>query len=116
MEYAPIIVVLALIAADILSGLISASATGSFKSSVMREGAFHKAGEILLMFFMVGLEYALPYVGVEIDVPLVSVTAGYLGIMEIGSIFENIAKLNPALSSFIEDIKNKISGGKNDGV
>ena len=48
------IVVAASILADIVTGLLKAFYTKSFKSSVMRQGLFHKLGELLA----VGILYA----------------------------------------------------------
>lgn len=49
MNIAPVIVVLIFIAFDVLTGWLKAFSTGTTNSSIMREGLFHKIGELLAM-------------------------------------------------------------------
>lgn len=57
------IVVAAAILADIITGLLKAFYTKSFKSSVMRQGLFHKLGELIAIGVLYGAQIALPRVG-----------------------------------------------------
>lgn len=118
MDARPMIIVAALIVVDFFTGLFYAIYSKTFKSSVMREGGGHKLAELLAMGMLYALEYALPMLGVSLPLPLVSCGAVYLALMEIGSIFENLGKVNPEISAFLNDTLKKIKHeeGGDDGV
>lgn len=80
---------------DVVTGLIKALKTRSFNSSIMKEGMFSKSGSILLIILGLIGEYSINYIDLGITVPLVTVFCGYISLMEIGSIIENIGQLNP---------------------
>lgn len=94
------------ITADIITGVISALATGKFESRIMREAIPHKLGEVFAMLMCCGCEYALPLVGIEIPM-ITKIMAGYLIIMEIGSLIENIGEMNPELVKPLQNIFKK---------
>lgn len=96
-----IIIVLVAIAADIVTGLIVVLYNKEFKSSIMREGLFHKVGEVCAIALLYGVEYVQPIIGIDIGLPLFAAGCGYLVLMEVGSILENIRKFTPSLSSII---------------
>ena len=99
-----IVAVLVFILLDFASGWMQAIKNGIFQSSVMREGIWHKAGELMLIVLGIACEYFLPWLGVEITVPIVKGICVYLCIMELASIVENIGaafpELQKALSKF----------------
>lgn len=97
-----VIIVLVAIAADIVTGLIAALYKREFKSSVMREGLFHKIGEVCAVALLYGVEYAQPIIGIDTGLPLFAVGCGYLVLMEVGSILENIGKFAPGLPDIIK--------------
>lgn len=96
------VVVLCFIALDVISGLIGAIKTKNYKSSVMREGLFHKLGEILAIAFSYGCEYAFPIVGITVNIPIAQSVLIYIIIMETGSILENISIISPELRKVLE--------------
>lgn len=102
------VIVFAFIVADIATGLIKAIATHSYSSSVMREGLFHKLGEIVCLIFGVLCDYALPMIGIKIPLSIAQSVSIYIIIMEIGSVVENIGVLNPELSKYLGKIFEKI--------
>lgn len=102
------VIVFAFIVADIATGLIKAVATHSYSSSIMREGLFHKLGEIFCLVFGVLCDYALPMIGINIPLSIAQSVAVYIIIMEIGSVIENIGVLNPDLSKYLGRIFEKI--------
>lgn len=89
-------VALVLMALDMVSGFVGAAANGEVKSSKMREGLWHKASEVLVIVLAFVIQVAcehvvgLPYA----DVTVVAV-CGFIVVMEVGSVLENIAKANP---------------------
>ena len=94
-----IIAVLILIVLDILFGLANAIMHKEYSSSKMREGIAHKCAEI--GFIIVGIVVdATIIAGIDLGFPapvLMSVCI-YLALMEIGSLLETFAKMNPALA------------------
>ena len=98
-----VICVLAFILADILTGLLRALYSREFKSSIMREGLFHKTGEIAVLALLYGVEYAAPLLGLNFDLPTFRVGCGYCVLMEIGSIIENLRVFTPGLGNIVRE-------------
>ena len=96
-----IIAVLIFIVLDVVIGLVKALSTGTYKSLKMREGLFHKIGEILTIGFGILCENAFPYVGIEIKIPIVSTICIYIVLMETGSIVENLAIISPNIKKLL---------------
>ena len=89
-----------LIAMDYLSGIAAAASRRDLQSSKMREGLWHKLGEVLaiLLAYLVAEEghyIGLPY-QIDLLIPAVLI---WISVMEITSILENLALLNPDLAS-----------------
>ena len=95
------VIALGFIAFDIVTGLIQAIKNGTYKSTKMREGLFHKCGEILSMIFASGCEFAFPYIGIDVSLPITKSVYIYIIIMEVGSIIENLANISPGLKDFL---------------
>lgn len=95
------IVTLLFIVLDILVGLVKAFSTVGFKSLKMREGLFHKLGEVLCVLFGVVCEISFPLVGISISLPIVSTICVYIVLMETGSIIENLAVISPNIKSML---------------
>lgn len=102
------IAVLAMIGFDIIIGLIKAFSTHSYTSEIMREGLFHKLGELLCFIFGVVCDLTLPNMGVILPVSITGAVAAYLVFMEIGSIIENIGVMNPKLAKYLSMIFAKV--------
>lgn len=83
------------IAFDWLTGTIGALKGKVFNSTNMREGLYHKCGSILLMIFGAFCDYAQSFIDLGISIPIGISICSYIIIMEIGSIIENIGKINP---------------------
>lgn len=96
-----LLIALSFIAFDIITGLIGAIKNGTYKSSVMREGLFHKIGEIMAIIFSYGCEMAFPYVGITVTIPICRSILIYIIIMETGSIIENITHISPELAAIL---------------
>ena len=81
----------------------------------MKEGMFSKSGSILLIILGLIGEYSINYIDLGITVPLVTVFCGYISLMEIGSIIENIGQLNPdILPNTIKQYFIKLKGDEKD--
>lgn len=102
------IAVLCMIGFDIIIGLIKAFTTHSYESSLMREGLFHKLGEILCFIFAVICDMTLPAMGIILPVSITGAVAAYLVFMEIGSVVENIGVMNPQLGKYLALVFAKV--------
>lgn len=87
----------AFILADFLTGMIKAFKEKTFNSSLMREGLFHKCGSILLVVFGVLVDCAQSYIDIGVNVPITITVCSYIILMEVGSIIENLGKINPSI-------------------
>ena len=95
-----IAVLLILILLDWIFGIGNACMKHEFSSEKMREGIGHKCTE--LGFVLLGiLVDALISVGFDLGFqgPILTTITLYLCIMEIGSLLETFAKINPELAS-----------------
>ncbi|MCC8076405.1 MAG: phage holin family protein [Clostridiales bacterium] len=87
----------AFIALDFVTGLIQAVATGTFSSSIMRQGLFHKLALLMCIALGILIDYAQGFVDLGVTVPVAGAICGYICVMETGSSIENICKINPDL-------------------
>ena len=84
---------------DMISGIIKAFKKKRFTSRIMREGLFHKCGSILCIIFGYGVDKVQEYIDIGVSIPVASAICGYIILMEIGSIIENICIINPEIMS-----------------
>lgn len=90
---------LILMVLDFVFGVINACIKGNYKSSKMHEGLGHKCTE--LGYVMVGVVAdGLIFAGLDIGVtgPILGFILAYLCVMEIGSLLEIFADMNPKLA------------------
>lgn len=95
-----IIALLILILLDCVFGIGNAIMKQEFSSGKMRQGIGHKMSE--LGFVCVGIVMdAMISAGLDIgfEAPILTTTTVYLCIMEIGSLMEIFAKINPQLGN-----------------
>jgi len=90
-----VIVAVGMICFDVVTGIVSAFATGTFKSSIMRKGGWHKLSLLIAVAFGVFLEVAQGMIDIGVNIPCGSGIAGYIILMEICSCVENINKACP---------------------
>lgn len=106
------IVTVLFILMDIIVGVIKAFSKTGFKSLKMREGLFHKLGEILCVAFGIVCEISFPAVGITVNLPIVSTICIYIVLMETGSIVENLAIISPNIHNLLGKV---FDGYKNEG-
>lgn len=92
-----------LILCDLIFGMAAAAKNGEFDSAKVRQGLWHKAGELaLVMMAMIIDAVVLAGITVPFDVPsggaILAVCLG-LVVMEISSLLEIAVKLNDQLAS-----------------
>ena len=94
---------------DVISGVAAAYARREVESPKLREGLWHKAGYIFVLFCSILVEWAMNE-GMELgfSLPLVMPICVWISLMEVVSILENSAKINPELSNVpgFERLKN----------
>lgn len=105
------VVVLCFIGFDIITGLLKALYTNGLNSTVLRKGLFHKLSELIAVGGSGLLEYGTQYIDLGVSLPLLNCVSVYVCVMELISILENLAEVNPELNKlfkpFLEKLKNK---------
>ena len=76
----------------------------------MRQGLFHKLGELIAVGILYGAQISLPKIGVDANLPLFTVGCGYCVLMELGSILENLRAFTPGLDNILGRGKNGNTG------
>ena len=108
-----LIIILAFIVSDIVSGLFKAFANEGYNSTVMRQGLLHKMGEIFCFLFCVLCDFTLPRLNIQLPFSIATGVTVYLVFMEIGSIIENIGLLNPEIGKYLTGIFEKLKNNDN---
>lgn len=90
---------LAFILLDIVSGIAKGASKHDLRSDAMKQGFWHKLG-IITALVVAGLLDAAAGAGLDLgfDAPVFEAACGYVVIMELLSILENIAEINPELA------------------
>ena len=121
MQYVIMMIIVAWLAiADFITGMIKAYVTGTLSSSKMRKGGVNKVGELIVMTTACGLEAGIKALGRFYDTSpeLASITGtvtallifAYIVTMEVVSILENYAEINPDaawITKLLKRLKNK---------
>lgn len=99
-----IALIIGLALSDVITGLIKAHVLDDYCSKVMRKGGLNKLAEVTVMVTACGLEIGIGMLGRYYQADEFAAFAGtataisvflYITIMEIISIFENFAEMNP---------------------
>lgn len=91
-------IVLLLTLIDYVTGVVNAIMHGELSSEKMRQGLGHKFAYLAIICVALIVEYGSDYINLGIELPvLIPVCAG-ICLIEITSIMENCAKINPELS------------------
>ncbi len=99
-----LMIIVGLAAADYLTGIIKAYCKNEICSRKMRKGGLNKLGEIIVMTAACGLDIGINALGKYYEAAELSAIAGkitavavfiYITIMEVVSLFENYAEINP---------------------
>lgn len=114
-------IVLGLAVSDFVTGIIKGYVTGTLNSTKMRKGGLNKICELLVMATACGLEIGIRQLGHYYSAPeLAGVTGAitaiavffYIAIMEIISILENYAEINPQAAGWIKAILRRLKNFK----
>ena len=102
------IIVCGFIVFDIITGIIKALYNEGLNSTYLRKGLFHKLSEIITIIGAGMLEVAGNYINLGFEIPLLNTVALYICIMELISILENLAEVNPRLAKFFKPYLEKL--------
>ena len=84
--------------ADLVVGFIVAIINEKLSSNKMRKGLLHKVLMLVLIFVCLAIEIGISHtVALPYDVPTCEVVCGYIVVMELMSVLENIANGYPEL-------------------
>jgi len=95
-RYWIILLPLILMAADIVTGWIQASINGTWDSTKMRKGLYRKSGEIMIVAVSFAVQEA-----VSLPVDVTAFISGYIIVMEILSVCENLDQAGLPVPSWI---------------
>lgn len=117
------LIVVGLALADFLTGYIKARCQDNVQSKQMRIGGLHKFAELVVMGTAIGLDIGMRYLGkyfqsqqlADITGAITAIGVfGYITVMEIISILENYADINPKAAGWIGRLLKNLKGEKED--
>ena len=86
--------------ADVVVGFIQAAINNQLSSTKMRQGLLHKILILILIFVCLAIEIGISHtVKLPYDIPTCEVVCGYVIVMELVSILENIARGYPEFAT-----------------
>ena len=86
--------------ADVVVGFIQAAINNQLSSTKMRHGLLHKVLILILIFVCLAIEIGISHtVKLPYDIPTCEVVCGYVIVMELISILENIARGYPEFAN-----------------
>lgn len=99
---------------DVLTGIIKALYFHELNSTNLRKGLYHKLSEIIAVGCSGLVQYGMQYVDIGFNIPLLNIVPGYICVMELISILENIGEVNPKLTKLINHYLEKLKGRSDD--
>lgn len=86
--------------ADVVVGFIQATINNQLSSTKMRHGLLHKVLILILIFVCLAIEIGISHtVKLPYEIPTCEVVCGYVIVMELVSILENIARGYPEFAN-----------------
>lgn len=110
-------IVLGLAVSDFATGMIKGYVTGTLNSTKMRRGGLNKIGELIVMSTACGLEIGIRQLGQYYHSDFLAgitgtvaavIVFGYIVIMELISILENYAEINPQSAGWISKLLKRL--------
>lgn len=109
-------IVFLLVLIDYITGVVNAIMHGELSSERMRQGLGHKFAYLAIICVALIVEYGSSYINLGIELPVFMPVCAGICLIEITSIMENCAKINPELNNSnilnIFKIDKKESNGK----
>lgn len=91
-------IVFLLVVIDYVTGVVNAIMHGELSSEKMRQGLGHKFAYLTVICVALIVEYGSDYINLRIELPVFMPVCASICLIEITSIMENCAKINPELS------------------
>lgn len=91
-------IVFLLVLIDYITGVVNAIMHGELSSERMRQGLGHKFAYLAIICVALIVEYGSDYINLGIELPVFIPVCAGICLIEITSIMENCAKINPELS------------------
>lgn len=123
MQYIIMLLIVVMMAvSDIVTGIIKAYVTDRPRSRTMRIGGLHKIAEVVVMATAIGLEVGIEWLGSYYDAAQLAqivggftafAVFGFIVAMEIVSVLENYAAINPD-AAWVAKIIGKLKPKKED--
>lgn len=98
-----LLIPVAMMAIDIVTGLLHAWSTKTFESAKMRTGLAKKCGEIMII--LIGMMFVY---GTNIPTYILTGISAYIIFMELMSVLENLDKLGVPIPAFISKVLNNV--------
>lgn len=118
-------IVTGLAASDFITGIIKGYVTGTLSSTKMRKGGVNKLGEIIVMATACGLEIGIKQLGNYYSADELAKITGtvtaigvfiYIVLMELLSILENYAEINPEAAGWITKLVKRLKSTQNNDI
>ena len=107
-----------LVLIDYITGVVNAIMHSELSSEIMRQGLGHKFAYLAIICVALIVEYGSDYINLGIELPVFMPVCAGICLIEITSIIENCAKINPDLKGSnilnIFNIDRKENDGKED--
>lgn len=114
-EWSIVILVVAFICLDVVTGLLKAVYEKNLESECIRKGLIHKLGEIIAVVVAFLIEYSQTVIlSINFDIPIVKGVCIYIILMEILSVLENICVINPQLRKVFSPYLKKLREKENE--
>lgn len=91
-------IVFLLVLIDLITGVVNAIMHGELSSERMRQGLGHKFAYLMIICVALIVEYGSDYINLGTELPIFMPVCASICLIEITSIAENCAKINPELS------------------
>lgn len=91
-------IVFLLVLIDYVTGIVNAIMHGELSSEKMRQGLGHKFAYLAIICVALIVEYGSTYINLGIELPVFIPVCTGICLIEITSIMENCAKINPELN------------------
>lgn len=91
-------IVFLLVLIDYITGVVNAIMHGELSSERMRQGLGHKFAYLAIICVALIVEYGSDYINLGVELPVFMPVCAGICLIEITSIMENCAKINPELS------------------
>ena len=86
-----------MIIGDYVSGMAKAIVQRNISSQIMRDGLWHKFAYVMVVGLAAFLQIASRHINLGYDVPLTPLVCGFIVMIEVSSIIENLAEVNPEI-------------------